>query len=167
MSVTHIKRLLAILVTMLTASVVCARNESDTLGYGVPVSFTENLGQWDARVRYEAQLHDAALFLEDDGITVALRSHADHPVPQRRPIAGHAYKMHFAGSQGAVPEGEARQEGYSNYYLGSDPSRWRSGVGSYSVVRYRDLWPSVDMEIYSASNALKYNIIVHPGGDPS
>lgn len=162
------KRLLAILAAILTISVIHARNERDTLGVGVAVSFTENLGQWDARVRYEAQLHDAALFLENDGITVALREHTGHPgFQQAKAPACHAYKMLFAGCTGATPEGEARQEGYSNYYLGSDPSHWRSGVGSYSVVRYRDLWPSVDMEIYSASSALKYNIIVHPGGDPS
>ena len=152
---------------VLVFGTVAARNERDTLGIGVAVSFTENLGQWDSRVRYEAQLHDAALFLESDGITVAVRSHSSHPTPERRPVVAHAYKMIFAGSQGSTPEGEARQRGSSNYFIGSDPARWRSHVGSYSAVRYRDIWPGIDMEIYSASLALKYNIIVHPGADPS
>ncbi len=161
------KRLLFIILITLSTSQIYARSERDTLGFGVPVSFTENLGQWDTRVRYAAQLHDAALFLEDDGITVALRSHLPHPTPETKATAYHAYKMHFGGSTGATPEGEGRLEGYSNYYLGSNPARWRSGVGTYSVVRYRDVWPGIDIEIYSASSALKYNIIVHPGGDPS
>lgn len=161
------KRLLFIILITLSTSQIYARSERDTLGFGVPVSFTENLGQWDTRVRYAAQLHDAALFLEDDGITVALRSHLPHPTPETKATAYHAYKMHFGGSTGATPEGEGRLEGYSNYYLGSNPARWRSGVGTYSVVRYRDVWPGIDIEIYSASSALKYNIIVHPGGDLS
>ena len=161
------KRLLFIIIITLSTSQIYARSERDTLGFGVPVSFTENLGQWDTRVRYAAQLHDAALFLEDDGITVALRSHLPHPTPETKATAYHAYKMHFGGSTGTTPEGESRLEGYSNYYLGSNPARWRSGVGTYSVVRYRDVWPGIDIEIYSASSALKYNIIVHPGGDPS
>ena len=168
------KRLLAFVAIILTFSHIYAHSERDTLGYGVAVSFTENLGQWDARVRYTAQLHDAALFLEDDGMTVLLRTRSVHP-PSPHPSRGqgsprtmaHAYRMHFAGSAGATPEGESRLEGYSNYYLGNDPSRWRSGVASYSVARYRDLWPGIDMELYSASSALKYNIIVHPGSNPA
>ncbi len=162
------KRLLMVMATMLIFSQIYARNERDTLGVGMAVSFTENLGQWDSRVQFEAQLHDAALFLEADGITVALRSHVSHPWRQDDGVLrAHAYKMRFSGSLGATPEGEGRQKGYSNYYLGSDPARWRSGVGSYSVVRYRDIWDNIDMEIYSASSALKYNMIVHTGGDPS
>ena len=161
------KRLLAILSILLTISTAAARNERDTLGVGTAVSFVENLGQWDNVVRYEAQLHDAALFLHDDGITVALRTPLPHPAPAGGPRRMHAYRMTFHGTLGVKPEGEARQEGYSNYYIGNNPARWRSHVGSYGVVRYRDLWPSVDMEIYSATEALKYNFIVQPGGDPA
>ena len=161
------KRLLTILAILLTFNPVFARHERDTLGIGVAVSFTENLGQWNAAVRYEAQLHDAALFLEETGMTVALRSHIPHPAaPGERPRC-HAYRVAFAGSLGATPEGEDKQPGYSNYYIGDNPARWRSGVLSFSVVRYRDIWPGIDMELYSASSALKYNFIVHPGADPS
>ena len=161
------KRLLTILVILLAINPVFARHERDTLGFGVPVSFTENLGQWDAAVRYEAQLHDAALFLGEHGLTVVLREAAPHPSPRHVRPRYHAYRMTFAGSPGATPEGEGKQAGYSNYYLGSNPAHWRSRVQSYSVVRYRDIWPGIDMEIYTASNALKYNFIVHPGADPS
>ena len=75
------KRLLILAVILLTFSAGHARNERDTLGVGTAVSFTENLGQWNAAVRYEVQLHDAALFLHNDGMTVLLRSHL--PVPAR------------------------------------------------------------------------------------
>ena len=160
------RRLLTIALLVLSIGTSWGRNERDTLGVGTAVSFVENLGQWDAAVQFEAQLHDAALFLEETALTVVLRSHIPHPaVGGGRPHC-HAYRMSFAGSLGAKPEGESRQAGYYNYYLGNSPSRWRSKVGSYAVVRYRDLWPSVDMELYTASAALKYNFIVQPGGDP-
>lgn len=152
---------------MLLALQAPARNERDTLGVGTQVLFVRNDGQWDARVRYEAQLHDAALFLEDDGLTVALRTPQPHPAPgtgRRTPM--HAYKMHFVDAS-QTPVGEAIQPGYSNYFLGDNPSRWRSRVPSYAVARYSDLYPGIDLELYTASNALKYNFIVHPGADPA
>ncbi|MBR4230249.1 MAG: gliding motility-associated C-terminal domain-containing protein [Bacteroidales bacterium] len=161
------KQLPILLAILLTFSPVHARHERDTLGVGTAVSFTENLGQWNPAVHYEAQLHDAAIFLGETGITVALRSHIPHPAaPGPRPRS-HAYRMTFAGSVGAKPEGESLQPGYSNYYIGSNPAQWRTHAGSYSAVRWRDIWPDIDMEIYSASNALKYNFILHPGADPT
>ena len=160
------KKVLAILLLTLSLSAY-AHSERDTLGVGTQVLFEENLGQWDARVRLQAQLHNAALFLENDGLTVVLRTPIPHPAPySRRKAAYHAYKMHFVGAN-TSPVGEAMQPGYSNYYLGSDPSRWRSHVRQYAVARYTDLYPGIDMELYSASGAMKYNFIVHPGADAS
>lgn len=144
-----------------------ARNERDTLGTGAMVLFTENMGQWDSRVRYEVQLHDAALFLEADGITVALREHTAHPAPAQGLPMCHAYRMHFLGASPALPMGQDRQEGYSNYYLGDDPSRWRSRVGNYASARYDGLYPGVALEVYGGKNALKYNFIVDAGADVS
>ncbi len=147
-----------------------ARNERDTLGAGTMVSFVENAGQWDARVRYEVQLKDAAVFLETDGIMVALREGHTHPYPSHGSEGGvrcHAYKMHFVGATPTLPMGYDRMEGYSNYFLGSDPSRWRSKVGSFVSTRYDGLYPGVALEIYGGKNALKYNFIVEAGADAS
>lgn len=148
-------------------STLWSRNERDTLGTGSLVHFVENLGQWDSRVRYEVQLKDAAVFLEQDGITVALRDHSIHPAPQSHHPKCHAYKMHFAGAKPTLPIGYDRLEGYSNYYLGDDPSRWRSKVGSYISVRYEGLYPGVALEIYGGTKALKYNFIVDAGANPA
>lgn len=155
------------LLTVLAWVPADARNERDTLGVGTKVVFVRNDGQWDSRVRYEAQLHDAALFLEDDGLTVALRQPVPHPAPGNgKPAKMHAYKMHFVGGN-AMPTGEVQQPGYSNYYIGSNPAKWRSRVPSFAVARYTDLYTGIDLELYTASDALKYNLIVHPGADPS
>ena len=151
----------------LLALPVAARNVRDTLGVGTQALFVRNDGQWDARVRYEAQLHDAALFLEDDGLTVALRAPLRHPAPGTgHRLAMHAYKMRFVGTS-ASPNGEQKQPGYSNYFIGDNTARWRSGVPAFSVARYKDLYPGIDLELYTASNALKYNFIVNPGADPA
>ena len=161
------KRTAILTLILLAALAAPARNARDTLGVGVMAAFTENLGQWDARVRFEAQLHAGALFLEDDGLTVVLSEELPHPAPglRRRP-RGAFYRMRFADCQPAALLPQGRQEGYSNYLLGNDPSRWRTRVSSYAAVTYRDLYPGIDLEVYSANRALKYNWIVSPGADP-
>ncbi len=155
------------LLTALAFSPAGARSERDTLQSGPAAAFTLNAGQWDAHIRYQAQLHNAALFLEADAITVALRQPLAHPAPQSAPPRCHAYRMTFPGASPTSPQGSSQQPGYSNYILGNDRSRWRSRVPSYSMVTYADLYPGIDLEVFSARNALKYNFVVSPGADPS
>ena len=141
-----------------------ARNVRDTLGTGVRVTFVENLGQWDEHVRFEAQLHNAAIFLEDDGITVALSEPILHPAPATS-LRRHAYKMRFVGSTPTEPHALQQQSDYYNYFIGNDPSRWRSKVPAYGMVRYNNIYPGIDLELFTASNALKYNLVVAAGAD--
>lgn len=143
-----------------------ARQERDTLGVGTMVSFVENQGQWEHPYRYEAQLHDAALFFEDDGVTVALRESLPHPAVGKALPRGHAYRMHFVATGGTSPTGLHPQPSSNNYYLGSNASRWRSRVPQYDALCYDNLYDGIDLEVYSGSRALKYNFIVHEGGDP-
>lgn len=142
-----------------------ARSARDTLGVGGAVSFVENIGQWSHPARFEAQLRDGAVFVEDGCLTVALRDPIPHPSPGKKELAFHAYRMSFVGCHKLVPTGDDALETYSNYYLGNDPSRWRSGVGEYARVMYRELYSGVDLEVISAKKALKYNFVVKPHAD--
>ncbi|MBS1561345.1 MAG: SBBP repeat-containing protein [Bacteroidetes bacterium] len=38
---------------------------------------------------------------------------------------------------------------------------------AWSEVTYRDVWPNIDLRLYLTDKGLKYDFIVHPGGDPS
>lgn len=162
------KRVITILILLLTIGASAfAHNGNDTLRAGAMVSFTENLGQWNSRVHYEVQLHDAALFFESEAITVALREHMTHPGGGAGLPHCHAYKMHFIGATSVLPAGHERMAGYSNYFHGNDPSRWRCNVGSFAAVRYDELYPGISLEFFGGTHLLKYNFIVEPGADPS
>jgi gliding motility-associated-like protein len=107
------------------------------------------------------------------GNKVVAASNAGQAPGQGRPaqppvIKGHAYMVSFLGAAlnpEIVPDKPA--EGYSNYFLGSDSTKWRSNVQSYQTVMYRSLYKGIDMQVYSEASQLKYDLIVHPGGDPS
>ena len=106
-----------------------AKEQRDTLGAGTQVAFIENLGQWDMQVRFEAQLHNAAIFLESDAITVALRDPIPHPAPFLSQPRYHAYRMTFSGATPVTPSGDNLLPGYNNFFLGNSFCRSSISLG--------------------------------------
>ena len=153
-------------------------NDNDTLGIGGRVNFVKNMGQTEKSVLFEAQMGRAALFLEKDAFTIALRQVVPHDSdkPFHHSIygrRGHAYKVHFVGANtttdGATPasvEGLGQVSTYNNYFRGRDRSHWRSHVPLFDNVVYHNLWPGVDMQVYGAQRALKYDFTLAPNADP-
>ncbi len=54
----------------------------------------------------------------------------------------------------------------SNYFIGPDPSKWRSNLRNYSRVRYAGVYRGIDLEYYGNGRNLEYDFIVSPGADP-
>jgi hypothetical protein len=54
-------------------------------------------------------------------------------------------------------------EGKSNYFIGSDPTKWRTAVPSYRKVRYGDVYSGIDLIYYGNRNQLEYDLVVRPG----
>lgn len=74
-----------------------------------------------------------------------------------------ALQMSFPGSfLGDVVTGE-RLKSFSNYFVGSDSSRWLRHVPHYASVRYRGVQAGVDLEFHRRNGALEYDFIVASG----
>src|ERR1044072_7080866 len=56
---------------------------------------------------------------------------------------------------------------YTNYFLGSDQSKWSSNVASYDEVFYTGLYSGVNLSAYSVNDQFKYDFHVAPNADPS
>jgi len=77
-------------------------------------------------------------------------------------------RLRFTGaSPNLQMEAVDRLPGVSNYYRGNDPSKWRTGVAQFGKVRYRQIYPGVDLVFYGRGRELEYDLIVAPGADPS
>lgn len=139
---------------------------------GAQVRFTENKGQWDANIRFKADLGGATLFFTPGKITWLLYNkeqlhHAQHD-NDFKPIDAHAVEVVFEGANtNARFKGQYAYSDYANYFRGADPSKWKSNVRHYQRLVIEDIYPSVDFEIFESSGALKYNFIVKPGGNPA
>jgi hypothetical protein len=132
-----------------------------------PLSFEANRGQLDARSKYVASGDGFTLFLARD------RAVFDLEAPDARDAEGHRSRRRVAVALdpvGADPAprvvGRHRRAGTSSYFIG-DPSRWRRRVPTFGRVRYRGLYPGVDMVFHGTRSGAEYDFVVAPDADPS
>jgi gliding motility-associated-like protein len=145
------------------------------------VEFIQNKGQWDSQVEYRGDFSSGSFFLEKQGFTVAVHNVADlkllseqmhghnlNPANTGKDIIinSHAYKVKFLGGNSQAENIPDKIQAYhNNYFTGSDPSKWASACKIAQAVSYQNIYPNVDVRYYSDGGKLKYDIIVHPGGD--
>ncbi len=58
-----------------------------------------------------------------------------------------------------------RLETVVSYFIGNDPAQWRVAVPVWGGVRYRDLYPGIDLEITGAGGHLVQRLVARPGAD--
>ncbi len=154
--------------------------------YGkIGVSFEENRGQVDERVRFLSRRGGATVFLTSDEaafVLTAVEAPASGSVERpdveefapgrgrakREKPKSHAVHIKFEGANPwAEVSGERELEGKINYFRGNDPSKWQTNVKTYAAVRYRGIYEGVDLVYYgNAQGRMEYDFVVAAGADP-
>lgn len=128
----------------------------------------------DLKAMYE---HKHGHPLETEGAkTSEISAKKAYPKPATGPGGGkgeeggilrsHIYKVQFEGGNINAPQQKEKPlASYNNYFIGNDPSKWGSGCKIYQAVTYQNVYPNIDIRYYSSGKDLKYDIIVHPGGN--
>ncbi len=144
--------------------------------------FTANVGQLpDPEIRFYADAGGMLAGFTPAGVLIVLRDKPDtEPAPrlalgpERRdgnapsvPIREVLVRITFPGAARVNPVGRGELPARSNFFLGSDPARWRTGVRSYSEVVYAGLYDGVDVVYRIGPQGLKYDLVVRAGADPS
>ena len=138
----------------------------------VPLAFVPNTGQWPGDCRYEARCGAMTAFLEAQGWMLSLVEKVPTPVDPRsplrqalEPVRGAAVRMRFVGANAADLIAGERLAGVHNYFLGNDPTRWRTDVPRHAAVRYRGLYPGVEVRAYGKGAHFEYDLMLQPSAD--
>jgi uncharacterized protein (TIGR03437 family) len=78
-------------------------------------------------------------------------------------------RMRWQGaSRRAQLAAEQPLAGRIHYFTGRDAAAWRTGVTGYRRVRYRGVYPGVDLVFYGREDrTFEYDFVVAPGADPA
>jgi len=120
----------------------------------LPVAFEPNRGQ---------EPGPAEFIVHTSGAALTLRAGRAEWISRQARVA-----VVFASARRDVQgQGEEALPGVVNYLIGNQPSAWRKNIPTYSRVRYRQLYPGVDVVYYVNDARLEYDLVLARGADPS
>jgi hypothetical protein len=146
------------------------------------IAFEENRGQTDKAVDFLARGAGYTLFLKADEAVFSLSQQSQSQkskenslnelskrnpnVKQKSKSTSAVLRMEIVGANKQA-EGAAEKETESkvNYLKGKDSDKWLSGVSTFSKVRYREIYPGVDLVYYGNQRQLEYDFEVSPEAD--
>ncbi|MBZ5626979.1 MAG: SBBP repeat-containing protein [Acidobacteriia bacterium] len=132
----------------------------------LPLAFEANQGQTDSRVKYVARGSGYTLFLTAEDAVMALHSSSQVATAKKDRAAG-IYMHLVGGNPGAQIAGDGELPGTTNYFVGRDRSHWQRGVKQYAAVRYRDVYPGVNLAFHGGQRQLEFDFVVAPGAEAS
>jgi hypothetical protein len=143
----------------------------------LPLSFEANRGQTDRQVEFLSRGPGCRLFLTSTEAVLVLTQERVDAITRREDIANSkansnnprspVVQMKFVGAN-PKPEvnGLEQLSPKNNYFIGSDPRQWRTGIPTYAKVSYSSLYPGIDLIYYGDQGQLEYDLVVAPAGDP-
>jgi hypothetical protein len=147
------------------------------LNYGkLPLVFEANHGQADPQVRFLLRGSRYTAFLTSGSMILSLRPADVAPMQPTGDVAAPnistqsqnttlQFKL-LGSAQNPAVIGEDLQPGSVNYFIGRDPTKWRTHVPTYARVRYKNVYPGIDLVYYGNHRQLEYDFAVSPGTDP-
>jgi hypothetical protein len=56
--------------------------------------------------------------------------------------------------------------GFSHYYYGNDPTKWRTNVPHYSRLKVEEVYDGIDLTFHAHNGDLEYDFVLAPGANP-
>ncbi|PYT28006.1 MAG: hypothetical protein DMG57_16540 [Acidobacteria bacterium] len=140
----QIRAVVVLIVLSLAAGIVIA---------GSPIVFEENRGQASREVLFLSRGAGYGVFLTRNRTLIASN---DAKVVQ----------IGLVSAKEVKPEGVDRLSAKSNYFIGSEPAQWHTGIFNCARVRYADVYPGIDVLWHGRDGQIEHDFTVGPGGDP-
>ncbi|HOJ05075.1 MAG TPA: hypothetical protein PK916_13835, partial [Bacteroidota bacterium] len=162
-----------LLAVLHTAGVARAGDPGRVPGARLPLRFAVNAGQWEDGVLFGAiRGMDKVAFAREGVFLFRPMEHRGTPRLSDVPTwdAGER-ELQVSGLRFVRASANMRVEGFdeaatrTHFYSGADSARWRGNVPTYRGVRYREVWPGVDVEYVEREGRLLQRIVLSAGAD--
>jgi hypothetical protein len=146
-----------------------------------PPNFIENKNQWHADFLYGVDFPGARIFLKKSSLFVMQYVENNSNTKTSSLPATDFNETHHRSNGIDLSTFEieflnTRQPGISssvpgvskyNYYIGNDRRTWAEGARSYGQINYAELYPGINLRVYSNGDQLKYDWLVDACADPN
>ncbi len=166
----------------LIVALVSLGTSAQPVGRAGQLAFVPNEGQFNEEVLYRADAQGVAIWLTKSGAvyqfvrispTAEVASDATEMAKSTLPsVANLSYESHIMtisleGADHSQARSGESAGWYANYFIGNQSMAWRRGVPVSASVIYESVYPNIDLKYYAQGQALEYDLIVNPGGDPT
>ncbi len=141
------------------------RNVNGPLKVHMPVVFEPNRGQANPQAQWIATGDSFQARIDAESLVLNDRNRPTNAhVDARAADADSALRLHFLGAEThAQSVGITPLSGKSNYYLGNRQDSWHLGIPTFGGVRYRGIYPGIDITYHARGGQIEYDFIVSPG----
>jgi len=129
-----------------------------------PISFEPNQGQAKEPVKFTARGAGYTLSLTHQGLVLSF----EQPESRAGLEAFHSLAVKFVGAN-VQPKLAAGDEltTESSYFMGTDPTRWRTGIPNYAHVTIEDVYPGINVGYRGTHGRLLCSFHVAPDAKPN
>ncbi len=140
----------------------------------MPLSFIENRGQFDSRVKFYSKTPSQTLWFTEGGIVFDLlkmeASGEDRikggKIKKDITTERLVFTQRLVGSTPA-PRIEAKDPhpGAYNHFIGNNPEKWQKDMKAYKEILYHEVYPGIDMKLFGKGRDLEQEFHVKAGAD--
>jgi len=126
------------------------------------LALIENRGQWDSDAHFVAWLPDLVVLAEPHALGLQI------PDAEGTGFGGTYLRLRFEGASAGVtliPERPGRA--LHSWFLGNDPTQWRTGLREHGALRWHGLYAGIDLVLHADGGLVKYDLEVAAGADLS
>jgi hypothetical protein len=152
-------RFVAVFIAIAGLSISLSAQSTKAPTIEMPLVFEKNAGQAPSTYRFLARRNGMDVFYLGDGMDIF--------VPQTKATMSRL-RVRWTGANANAPLlGEKQLPGHSNYLRGSDAAQWLHDVPQFGMIRYKQIYPGIDLLFHGAEDDLEHDFLVEAGADPS
>ncbi len=129
--------------------------------FQLPLAFEKNQGQADKQVSFLTHTKNQSVFFTPKEVVISIK---ENQITNSKEVEQDVLRMQLVGAKEINPIALEPIAAKVNYLVGNTPENWQKNVSCYSKIKYKNVYPNIDMLYYGNQNTLEYDLILNPGG---